>query len=213
MVASPSFREQLIERPGEVLDALDLTERERRRLLAIAAQPGMPLNTAIHRANRISPLDHTLPFTCFLIGQQLRDVLECYWSRNPAENLQLPAECERFAAFLEAGIQTGIVTPGPYLEEILTFERSCTELRFFTEEELRRRAPSHLGLPPLVRIVHFRHDPVILLEALGNLEMPPADCPTGEFHLLIDCRSGEPDFRLLDAAALAAVERLADESS
>jgi hypothetical protein len=76
MVASLGFRERLLECPGEVLNGLDLTERERRRLLALAADPGMRVNTAIHRANRLTPLDQTLPFTCFLLGERLRAVVE-----------------------------------------------------------------------------------------------------------------------------------------
>jgi hypothetical protein len=205
MVASPAFRERMLERPDEVLDALELTEGERRRLLAIAAQPGMRVNTAIHRANRLSPLDQTLPFTCFLLGEELGALLDRYWSRNPSENLQIPVECERFCAFLQGEIRAGRAG-GPHLEEVLGFERACAELRFFTEEELQRRAGSSGGLPPLVRIVTFRHDPRPLLEALANHRLPPAGLPAGEFHLCIDCRSGEPDFRLLDAEGLAALQ-------
>lgn len=209
MVASPALRARLIERPDELLHGLDLTVRERQRLLSLAAQPGMPVNTAIHRANRIAPIDQTLPLTCVLLGEQLRDLLEAYWSANPMENLQLPAECERFGAYLEQGIRDGIIDPGPYLEEVLRFERVCTELRFFTEDELRLRATIRTGLPMLVRIVPFRHHPAILLAALTEGQMPPGPCPSGAFHLLIDARSGEADFRMLDAEGLAALEALA----
>lgn len=208
MVASPAFRERVLDGPSEALNGLDLTDRERQRLLAIAAQPGMRVNTAIHRANRLSPLDQTLPFTCLLLGERLRALLERYWSENPTENLQIPAECERFAAFLKGEIQAGR-TADPYLEEVLAFERNCTELRFFTEAELRHRRLASDDLPPLVRVVTFRHDPVPLLEALAELEMPAADITEGEFHLLIDYRSGEPDFRLIDAEGLASLCRLA----
>jgi hypothetical protein len=204
MVAAPGFRERVLEHSGEYLNGLDLTDRERRRLLAIAGQPGMQVNTAIHRANRITPLDHSVPFTLFLLGERLRDVLQRYWLENPTENLQIPAESERFAAFLENELQGGRIID-PYLKEVLAFERTCTELKFFTEDELQRANPAGDELPPLVRIVTFRHDPVQLLEALANTEMPPADMVEGEFHLLIDCRTGEPDFRLIDAEALKAI--------
>ena len=204
MVAAPGLRERVLEPSGEYLNGLDLTDRERRRLLAIAAQPGMRVNTAIHRANRITPLDHSVPFTLFLLGERLRDVLQNYWLENPTENLQIPAECERFAAFLEGEIKASRIVD-PYLEEVLAFERVCTELKFFTEEELRLVNPIANDLPPLVQIVHFRHDPVPLLEALANAEMPAADIVEGEFHLLIDCRTGEPDFRLIDEEALKAI--------
>ena len=203
MVASHEFRERLAQDPDGALEGLDLTERERRRLMSLAADPGMLVNTAIHRANRLSPLDHTLPLTCFLLGERLRDVLHRYWSENPSENLQSPVECERFAAFLRGELRAGRLD-GPYLDEVLEFERTCTELRFFTEEELRQSSSGN-ALPPLLRIVSFNHDPVRLLESLAGREMPPADLAAGEFHLLIDCRSGEPDFRLLDAEGLAAL--------
>ena len=207
MVALPAFRERIVQHPDETLKALDLTPRERKRLLTIAAQPGMRVNTAIHRANRLSPLEQTAPFTCFLLGEQLPALLERYWLENPTENLQLPAECERFVAFLKKEIQSTRIASA-YLEEVLEFERVCTELRFFTEQELRNLDSCNDGLPDLVRIVHFRHDPVQLLEALMNLQLPPADLPEGEFHLLIDYRTDEPDFRLIDVEGLAAIRRL-----
>ncbi len=204
MVASAAFRERVLGDPDKALDGFDLTERERGRLLTVASQPGMRVNTAIHRANRLTPLDQTLPLTCFLLGERLRVLLDRYWLENPAENLQAPAECERFSAFLEREMLAGRVTD-PYLEEVLRFERTCTQLRFFTEAELGRRGLISRGLPPLVSIVTFRHDPLQLLEALANFAMPPANIIEGKFPLLIDCRSGEVDFRLLDATAVAAI--------
>jgi hypothetical protein len=167
----------------------------------------MRVNAAIHRANRITPLDHTLPFTCFLLADRLPSLLERYWSENPSENLQSPVECERFATFLGGELQSGRLAV-PHLADVLEFERVCTELRYFTEDELREIASSHDQLPPLLRIVTFRHDPVPLLEALANREIPPENLDAGEFHLLIDCRSGEPDFCLLDSEGLAALRRL-----
>lgn len=211
MVALPAFRERIVQHPIEAFDGLELTERERKRLLAIAAQPGMIVNTAIHRANRLTPLDQTLPFSCFLLAEQLPSLLERYWLENPTENLQLPAECERFATFLKTEIQANRIV-NPYLEEVLEFERVCTELRFFTEQELRNLDSSNDGLPDLIRIVQFRHDPVPLLDALTNDQLPPADLPAGEFHLLIDYRTEEPDFRLIDDDGLAAIRRLAEDS-
>lgn len=204
MVAAPAFRDRVLENSGDYLNNFDLTDRERRRLLAIAAQPGMRVNTAIHRANRISPLDDSVPFTCFLLGDRLPQVLDRYWSENPTENLQIPAECERFAAFLEREINSGRVV-GPHIKDVLAFERACTELRFFTEEELRRTRPAAGALPPLVRVITFHHDPVRLLEALANHGMPASDIAAGEFHLLIDCRNGDANFRLLDAQAFKAI--------
>lgn len=79
MVASAAYRDHVLVEPDVALAGLDLSDRERRRLLAIAAQPGMRVNTAIHRANRLTPLDQTLPFTCFLLGDELGPLVDRYW--------------------------------------------------------------------------------------------------------------------------------------
>ena len=207
MVALPAFRERIVQQPDEALNGLELTARERQRLLAIAAQPGMRVNTAIHRANRLAPLDQTVPLTCFLLGDRLPEVLERYWFENPTENLQLPAECERFAAFLKKEIRANRVADA-YVEEVLAFEQACIQLRFLTRHELEAVNPLAEGLPDQIRIVEFRHDPVRLLEALTNLQSPPDDLTAGEFHLLIDYRSDDPVFRLIDREGLAAIRGL-----
>jgi len=199
MVASPAFRAALVERPDDTLAGVDLTDRERRRLLAIAVQPGMRVNTAIHRANRLTPIEQTLPFTCVLLGERLGGVVDRYWDTHPTENLQAPAECERFATFLLDEIRRGAIADR-YLEDVIGFERACTALRFHTGETTH--APA--SLPALVRVVRFTHNPVPVLEALGELRRPPDDVPAGVFYLVVDCRGGEPQFRLLDQDAVAA---------
>ena len=208
MVASAAYRDHVLVEPDDALAGLDLSDRERRRLLAIAAQPGMRVNTAIHRANRLTPLDQTLPFTCLLLGDELGPLVDRYWLENTTENLQLPAECERFGRFLEDRLGDGEIS-SPYVAEVLAFERACTELRFLVAADEHHRpdgAPDRRGgLPPRVRVVCFRHDPVRLLETLSKLEPPPGDLAEGTFHLVIDCRTGDPEFRLLDANGTAAL--------
>ncbi|MEZ5354703.1 MAG: hypothetical protein R2762_18875 [Bryobacteraceae bacterium] len=197
MVAGAELRKRIAASPDEELRGYDLTERERRRLRAIAQQKGLAVSGAIHRANRLLPLHQALPYTCLLLGAQLRETVDRYWRDNPVENLQLPGESERFAEYLTAEIEAGRVSAGEFLEEVLAFERAATELRFFG------------GAGRAIRMVRFRHDPVPLLEALARRETPGPGIEAGEFHLLIDCRKGEPEFRLLDegaAAALAAIE-------
>lgn len=207
MIASADYRTRLIKHPQSIFNNHALTEREQRRLSALAAHPGMRVNMAIHRANRLTPLDQTLPFTCFLIGDRLRPLLDRYWAANPTENLQLPAECARFADFLEQEIGAGQLLD-PYVAEVLAFERACTELRFFSEQELVRRTGAHARLPAQVRILRFRHDPEQLLEALSELRPPPSGLEEGEFYLAIDARSGDPVFRVLDREAAAALTAL-----
>jgi len=185
MVASPDYREQFLRQPDS---RLPLTAREMERLRAVAVQPGMRVNTAIHRANRLAPLYQTLPFTCFLLGAPIRGVLDSYWQRHPSENLQLDVECERFATYLNEELAAGRVQ-GEYLAEVLAFERACAALRF--------------RQPPLLRVVQFRHDPEPLLEALAQLELPSPPPVSGVFHLAIDCRHGDASFYLLSPEAVA----------
>lgn len=199
MVASAAYRDHVLAQPDVALAGFDLSDRERRRLLAIAAQPGMRVNTAIHRANRLTPLDQTLPFTCFLLGDELGPIVDRYWMENTTENLQLPAECARFARFLEDRLRANEIS-NPYVAEVLAFERACTELRFDVAADARRA-----GLPPKVRVIRFRHDPIRLLETLSKLQTPPGDLAAGAFHLVIDCRTDDPEFRLLDEAGAAAL--------
>jgi hypothetical protein len=201
MVASPAYREWVVNHPDEALDGLDLTDRERRRLLAVASQPGMAVNTAIHRANRLTPIDQALPLTCALLGDALPGLLERYWMLHTAESLQVPSESERFRAFLGAETAAGRVN-GPYLEEVLDFERACAEQRLFVEQAPARDAEAP-GLPLRIRIVRFAHDPVPLLGALASRRSPPSDLPVGEFYVVVDGRSAELEFRLLDRAAVA----------
>ena len=192
MVASPALRDRFLQTPDEVCRHLDLTDRERKRLESIVHQPGMRVNTAIHRANRLTPLYQTLPFTCFLLGEGLRETLERYWTLHPSENLQLDVECERFADYLIGELRAGRVW-GEYLEEVLAFERNCAALRF--------------RQPPLLRIIPFRHDPEPLLASLARLELPTPPPATGDFQLAVDCRHGEADFYLLDPTATAALQK------
>lgn len=194
MVSSAVFREEIVSDPANALYGFDLSGLEYLRLVTIAAQRGMRVNTAIHRANRLTPLDQTMPFSCLILSDQLHEIVDRYWEENPTKNLQLPAECERFAEFLERLIGNGEIRD-PYLADVITFERTCTKLRFFPE--------------PSVQVVTFRHDPEVLLSALSQRKMPPADITSGIFHLAIDCRSGSPVFRLIDQAAFNQLQQLA----
>ena len=203
MIASVDYRASLIADPDHIFASYELTPLEQRRLLAMAVHPGMRVNTAIHRANRLAPLDQTLPFTCFLLGARLGPLVDRYWIEHPTENLQLPAECARFADFLEQEIEMGRLVDS-YIEEVLAFERVCTELRFFTEEELRIKMQLDERAPVQVRILRFNHDPEVLLESLSRLEMPPF-LAEQEHYLAIDARSGDVVFRILDPQAVAAL--------
>lgn len=195
MVASAPYRTWVVQHPDEALDGLDLTARERRRLLDIATQPGMRVSTAIHRANRLGPIDQTLPLTCTLLGDRLGGLLERYWMAHTTETLQVPSESARFAAFLEQEAASSRLDV-PFLPDVLAFERACTDLAFATDAGAADAAAR-------VRVVRFSCDPVPLLAALAAREPLPDDLTPGTYHLAIDARSGSAVFCLLDDDAVA----------
>lgn len=206
MVASSEYCALVRLHPEKALTGNELSDLERRRLISIANQRGMRVNTAIHRANRLASIAQTLPFTCFLISECRQEIFDRYWAAHPTENLQLPVESERFAKFLIEEIEEGRIEH-PYLGEVVAFERICTKLRFYTESELEAQGWTQKGMPALVRVVCFRHDPVALLNALSESRIPP-NVETGDFHLAIDFRTGDADFRLLDDKGIAALREL-----
>jgi hypothetical protein len=57
------------------------------------------------------------------------------------------------------------------------------------------------GVQPKIMTRLFRLIEILLTSS------PRSQYETGEFHLLIDYRSGEPEFRMLDAAGLAALRQ------
>src|SRR5438067_9579455 len=104
LIASPDLCEKLIESPDAVLQRYDLSDRDRRRLQEVAQQPGMVVNCALYRANRLAPIYNLLPDTCFLLGSELiTEALE-FWKDFDQSRLQFNEEVERFGDFLRQRI-------------------------------------------------------------------------------------------------------------
>jgi len=59
LVASPDLCLMLVQSPEQVLGRYDLSDRDRRRLIAIVQQRGMLVNCSLYRANRLSPIYST----------------------------------------------------------------------------------------------------------------------------------------------------------
>jgi hypothetical protein len=99
LVASPQKCLEL--RHGEhSLDEFQLTELERRRLMAMVSHAGMSHNCSLYRANRLTPIARSLPQTCVRLGSKLVLELERFWELSPDTELQFKRESERFALFL-----------------------------------------------------------------------------------------------------------------
>ena len=208
MVASPALAMAVRRREREALVPYDLTPRDRRRLEAVAAQPGMEVNCTLYRSNRLTPIVMLLPYTCFVLGDRLRWIAERFWDANLTD-LQFATEVDRFAAFLR-----GLELDEPLLEEVLSFELATNELRFLPRralgEEAEHSAGDGLALHPLVRVVRFRHDPAALLELLAAAAPLPYELEEGDFGVVLMAGPDELDVRVIDGQLAGLLEALGD---
>lgn len=214
MVASPSLVVAVLNGRPEALEPYELTPRERRRLEAVAAQPGMEVNCTLYRSNRLTPIVMSLPYTCFILGDRLRWIAGRFWDSHPTD-LQFRTEVERFAAFLRELVRSAELDE-PLLMDVLAFELATNELRFLPRRRLAEDAQNSTGqglrLHPLVRLVRFRHDPEALLEHLAAAEPLPYSLEEGEFTLALIAGPDELDARVVDERFARLLEALADDT-
>lgn len=192
-IASPALARQLRRDPDSFLARYDLSDRERRRLIAVGRQRGMATSCAIYRLNRITPICLYLPMTSLLLGDhELVAQAEAFWSARGTD-LQFQPEVACFGSFLRERL--GIInSPHPFLPHVLEFELAVNELQFHSQQSSNtadRRAsckyPDHVHA--LVRLVKFAHEPLALLAALAEHRVP-GNPESGEFYLVLDGRDG-----------------------
>lgn len=177
----------------EPLARLTLTERERRRLHAVARDAGMKVNTLLHRASRLSMLTNTLPRTArALTDPRLQSLVQRYWREHPPTSVVYVREARRFAAFLQELMRTGELVHAP-LGELLAAELALLELgksgvaapaapRALPEGATLEEARPLLG--PWCRVLPFRMDPRMLVEP-GGTGLLPETLPEEERYLLL----------------------------
>jgi hypothetical protein len=205
-VASPELCRAAAADPSRLTGEYDLTERELKRLLHSAKQPGMKVCWSLHRANRFGPMRAILPLTCRALGQHLRRELDAFWNGALPEDMQFKSEADRFASFLLRRVCEGQLDL-PVLDDLLSFELAMTELRFMPQRPIREtlaRAGTLVGattliLHPFIRLLHFQHDPERLLASAIGERPVPSDLTRGDYHPLVDGKDGGMAIRLLDA--------------
>ncbi len=196
LVMTPALRRRVAqggEEIGEALAVYDLSDRERRRLQALAADPGLRTGTTIHRSFRLSMLANVLPRTCkALAPQALRVLVHAYWKENLPRSLEYVPEARRFAEYALARSRAGEVPDHPYLDEVLETELAILALAELPAwEQPTEPAPDDgRELAPRRRLVPFRHDPDAVLGPLAAGEAPPAGLPEGEHYLLLTAGGG-----------------------
>lgn len=191
LVMSPALRARAAEDPTAVLASYDLTERERRRLEALAQDGRMRTGTLLHRSFRLSMLSNTIPRTCRALGPKgIRELTHAYWSEGPPRTMQYIKEALRFGEFALGKLRDGSFQH-EFLGELLETEMSLLRLGRpgAVLEAGERTAPEDLGskvlrLHPACHVVPWRHDPDAVLAAL-DAGRPLDGFPEGEHFLLI----------------------------
>jgi hypothetical protein len=206
LIASPQLCLQLRNEPAAILSRYDLTSREQRRLQTVVYQQGMSVSCTLYRVNRITPIYTMLPYTCFLLGEQLMPVIEAFWAIDNRSDLQFKREINIFGEFLLQKLLSREIV-NPYLREITVMELAMNELKFLPRKLLMETGDDETGIHPLVRLVPFDHPPEPLLTALAGMKLPEQEEHTGEYWLMLDHREEELSFRALPhkngAAAVA----------
>ena len=197
---------RLVQFPDQVLDSYDLSDRDRRRLVAVVQQRGMLVNCSLYRANRLAPIVNLIPRTCFLLGDVLLDEATEFWKGFKETRLQFHEEVKQFGDFLRRRIEKGFLQ-NPVLGEVLEYELALNEFRYIprldvlSALELSTAVASEITcvrLHPLIRVVLFRHDPRQLLEFLDERRPLPYELVEGEFWLLLDGKDEEVETKLID---------------
>jgi hypothetical protein len=180
LVASPQLCLRLRREPESALAGYDLSEKERTRLETVVRQPGMSTSCTLYRVNRMTPIYGYLPLTCLVLGDELVHEAERFWGEAPSDDREFRHEPERFARFLEQRVESGAVAD-PYLLEVLRFELAVNRLHVATRTED----------DPLTAVVHFDHEPIVLLGCLADRKRPDPEPTRGEFFVLLDATDGE----------------------
>lgn len=175
MTTDPHLAATVRRKGADAFTHYDLTDREKKRLVAVSRQPGMDLNCTLARGNRFAPIYDAFPLTCTLLGSHLRSVLDELWLSVSPNNYQLSGEIAAFERLLTTKSLASDFD-NPYLSDILAYESTCWELA----QSLRHGSPSsgEAGQKAVV----FRYDLVELLNAMEHGQLPSEGLQPGCFR-------------------------------
>jgi hypothetical protein len=159
LLLEADFRDRVRADGERALDG-ELTPVERRRLVAVARDPGLGITRTLHDGWRLSKVLLMLPLTCVVLGNdRLALELREFWPTRVPRSLYFLEEAIAFCDHLQAKRPDRRMPS--YLDEIVAFERATLVLR-------RPWAPG----PPSPQQVAFRHDPEQLLETVAAGRRP-----------------------------------------
>lgn len=190
MIADPAHRRRVAADPDGTMGRLRLGTRERKRLGAFASDPGMRVNTALYRANRLAPIFNALPRTCAALGGVFGDVLKSYWASKAIDDLQFPNEAARFAISVRRRHRRQLAAH-PGLDSLMALELAILELMLLPRARIRARCTrggSPPALHPLVRAIEVDRDPAAMIAVIeGTIGL--ASTAGGHGGVLVDHRA------------------------
>lgn len=130
LTASPALCTELRAGTLDLAVRYELTERERRRLVAMVGHAGMACACMLYRANRLAPLALNVPALCSALGAGLRDAVSAYWAAYPHADGHFYAETERFCRYLDgqpdlpAAVRTVLARDLPRMAALLEMSRT-----------------------------------------------------------------------------------------
>ncbi len=112
ITASPSLCVAVRRYPATLDVRYQLSERERRQVLAVARHPAMEAACSLYRANRLAPLARNLPRLIATLAERLEPLLNAYWEAHPWPYRYGYLESERFCQWLEPLTQAAAAPAG-----------------------------------------------------------------------------------------------------
>ena len=159
LVVDPDFRDQVRSMGSPAFDG-ELTDLERRRLLALVDDPGVTITKTLHKGFRLGKILSMLPLTCQILGgKRLGRELRVFWRAYASRSFYYIDEAVAFCIFLETRPAAMRLA---YLPEIVAYERTRLELQ----------RPRLGDSQATSREISFNHDPEILLTTLARKSRP-----------------------------------------
>lgn len=174
LATDAAFRERARMNASVVLEADDLTPKERDRLLKLTGDRGLNLTATLISSYRLGKILSLLPLTRTLLGnRRIGREAKRFWDLHPPTSFYALDEVIAFCDYLADRRHQGLRVP--YLSDVLALERAILELRrpggSATTQRVDIRYDASELLPALTRGQrprHVRKRPCALLAAIGK---------------------------------------------
>ena len=210
LITVPERRRAVRALGSVALEDLELDDRERRRLVALAGDPRLEVAVMLHVRRRLAGVLTALPHTCRLLGDEVVSFMNDYGESHPPRSSYFVEEGLAFADFLRAERKlTGLRA------DVLALEAAALELELEVERD-GDAAPvtpttalsprTHPRLAPRSRLVDIWSNPERLADVLrGGPAAEDETSPTRSTLFVQRRRGGELRIEALDPALAEAI--------